>query len=140
MSSPENPSGHARPVTDETVEVELTDEDRKLVTLARGARARMGASEGAAVRDETGRTYSGATVSLNALSLSAIGLAVAQAVAAGGHHVDAVALVTGGELSEDDRNLISEFGHETTPIILADSRGTVSAVLEGDARIRGQQH
>ena len=35
---------------------ELLDaEDAKLVTLARGARARAGAAEGAAVRDDDGR-------------------------------------------------------------------------------------
>ena len=46
---------------------------------ARGARGRVGAAEGAAVRDDTGRTYSGATVSLASLKLSALALAVAQA-------------------------------------------------------------
>ena len=35
----------------------LDPEDRKLLTLARSARARNGVPEGAAVRDETGRTY-----------------------------------------------------------------------------------
>ncbi len=140
MSSPENPRGRAQSRADESADVELSHEDRKLVTLARGARSRVGAPEGAAVRDETGRTYSGATVSLETLSLSALGLAVAQAVAAGGHHIDAVALVTGGELTDDDRKLVKEFGHESTPIVLADSRGTVSAVLYGDARIRGHHH
>ena len=37
-------------------EGELSTEDRKLVTLARSARARVGAVEGAAVRDQDGRT------------------------------------------------------------------------------------
>ena len=35
----------------------LSAEDAKLVTLARGARARVGAIEGASVRDQDGRTY-----------------------------------------------------------------------------------
>jgi len=35
----------------------LSAEDNKLVTLARSARARVGAVEGAAVRDQDGRTY-----------------------------------------------------------------------------------
>ncbi len=43
---------------------ELDAEDAKLVTLARAARARIGAAEGAAVRDGDGRTYAGATVAL----------------------------------------------------------------------------
>ena len=36
----------------------------KLVTLARSARARSGAPEGAAVRDDIGRTYAASTVDL----------------------------------------------------------------------------
>ena len=36
---------------------ELIPEDAKLVTLARSARARTGAAQGAAVRDGDGRTY-----------------------------------------------------------------------------------
>lgn len=43
---------------------ELDAEDGKLVTLARSARARIGAPEGAAVRDGDGRTYAAATVAL----------------------------------------------------------------------------
>jgi hypothetical protein len=40
----------------------LDPEDAKLVTLARSARGRTGAPEGAAVRDTDGRTYLAATV------------------------------------------------------------------------------
>ena len=36
---------------------DVSDEDRKLVTLARSARARAGSEQGAAVRDGDGRTY-----------------------------------------------------------------------------------
>ena len=43
-------------------------EDAKLVTLARSARARLGAAEGAAVRDEMGRTYVAATWSCHRCS------------------------------------------------------------------------
>ena len=38
----------------------LTDEDAKLVVLARGAMARAEATSGAAVRDADGRTCAGA--------------------------------------------------------------------------------
>ena len=58
----------------------LTAEDTKLVTLARAARARTGAVEGAAVRDGEGRTYAAATVALPSLALTALQLAVASAV------------------------------------------------------------
>ena len=71
----------------------LSDEDAKLVTLARGARGRVGALEGAAVRDETGRTYSGATVALESLELSALRLAVAQAAASGARGLEAAVVV-----------------------------------------------
>jgi len=41
---------------------DLDAEDQKLVTLARSARARTQAAEGAAVRDTDGRTYAASTV------------------------------------------------------------------------------
>ena len=50
---------------------ELSAEDAKLVTLARTTRVRTGAAQGAAVRDQDGRTYAAASVSLTALTLSA---------------------------------------------------------------------
>jgi len=73
---------------------ELSAEDAKLVTLARGARARVGAVEGAAVRDQDGRTYAAATVVLPSLSVTALQLAVASAVAAGATKLEAAAVVT----------------------------------------------
>jgi hypothetical protein len=74
--------------------LELSTEDQKLVTLARAARARVAAIEGAAVRDGDGRTYAAATVSLPSLSLSALQLAVATAVASGAARIEAAAVVT----------------------------------------------
>jgi hypothetical protein len=73
---------------------ELSTEDAKLITLARTARARTGAIEGAAVRDGDGRTYASATVSLRSLALSALQLAVANAAAAGAGKLEAAAVVT----------------------------------------------
>ena len=72
----------------------LSAEDQKLVTLARSSRARVGASEGAAVRDQDGRTYASATVALPSLAVSALQLAVASAVAAGATKLEAAAVVT----------------------------------------------
>ncbi len=69
-------------------------EDLKIITLARSARARVAASEGAAVRDETGRTYAAAAVSLPSLKLSALRLAVAMAVSSGAASLEAAALVS----------------------------------------------
>jgi hypothetical protein len=72
----------------------LSAEDNKLVTLARSARARVGAVEGAAVRDQDGRTYAAASVVLPSMSVTALQLAVASAVAAGASSLEAVAVVT----------------------------------------------
>jgi hypothetical protein len=73
---------------------ELGTEDQKIITLARSARARVAAAEGAAVRDETGRTYAAAAVNLPSLRLSALRLAVAMAVSSGAAGLEAAALVS----------------------------------------------
>jgi hypothetical protein len=72
-------------------------EDQKIITLARAARARVEAAEGAAVRDETGRTYAAAAVALPSLQLSALHLAVAMAVSSGAAALEAAALVNDGK-------------------------------------------
>nr|WP_255621825.1 cytidine deaminase [Pseudonocardia sp. DSM 110487] len=74
----------------------LDAEDAKIVTLARSARARTGAAEGAAVRDTDGRTYAAATVALPSLTLTALQAAVAAAVSSGAPGLEAAAVVTGG--------------------------------------------
>jgi hypothetical protein len=74
----------------------LGPEDQKIITLARSARARAGTAEGAAVRDETGRTYAAATIGLPSLQLSALALAVAMAVSSGAGALEAAALVSDG--------------------------------------------
>lgn len=72
----------------------LDAEDAKLVTLARGSRARVGAAEGAAVRDEDGRTYAAATVTLPSLTLTALQAAVAAAVSSGAQELEAAVVVS----------------------------------------------
>ena len=72
-------------------------EDLKIITLARAARARVTAAEGAAVRDEAGRTYAAAAVALPSLRLSALRLAVAMAVSSGASSLEAAALVSDGD-------------------------------------------
>lgn len=79
---------------------DLDAEDVKLVTLARSARARTGAAQGAAVRDTDGRTYVAATVALASLSLSALQVAVAMAVSSGARGLEA-AVVLGDDPSDD---------------------------------------
>jgi hypothetical protein len=78
---------------------ELEPEDAKLVTLARSARARTGARQGAAVRDGDGRTYAASTVTLPSLELTALQVAVAMAVSSGAPGLEAVVVL--GENPED---------------------------------------
>ncbi|MCX4509149.1 MULTISPECIES: cytidine deaminase [Streptomyces] len=104
----------------------LGPEDRKIVTLARSARARNGVPEGAAVRDETGRTYVAGTVDLSSLKLSALQTAVAMAVASGAKSLEAAAVVTEAEaVSEADRAAVRDLGGADTPVVLAGPDGTV---------------
>jgi hypothetical protein len=76
-------------------------EDQKLITLARSARARTGAAQGAAVRDGDGRTYVAASVALPSLQLSALQVAVAMAVSSGAPGLEA-AVVLGDDPSDPD--------------------------------------
>jgi hypothetical protein len=80
----------------DVTEAELDQEDLKIITLARSARARVGSAEGAAVRDETGRTYAAAAIALPSLRVSALALAVAMAVSSGATTLEAAALVSEG--------------------------------------------
>ena len=102
----------------------LDAEDAKLVTLARGARGRIGAPQGAAVRDEMGRTYSGATVASGALMLSALQLAVAQAIAAGARGIEC-AVVCGAAGIDDDIAAVREFAGAGIQVIHASPDGSV---------------
>lgn len=105
---------------------DLDAEDRKLITLARSARARNRSPEGAAVRDETGRTYVATTVDLRSLRLSALRCAVAMAVASGATSLEAAAVVsTVDAVPEEDRAAVADLGGPTTPVLLAGSDGAV---------------
>ncbi|MFG3017570.1 cytidine deaminase [Streptomyces sp. NPDC048254] len=105
---------------------ELDPEDRKIVTLARSARARNGVPEGAAVRDSTGRTYVAGTVELASLKLSALRTAVAMAVASGAESLEAAAVVSGAEgVSAEDLAAVRDLGGPGTPVLLAGPDGEV---------------
>lgn len=108
---------------------DLDPEDTKIVTLARSALARTGADEGAAVRDTEGRTYTGCTVSLPSLTLSALQAAVVAAVASGATGLEAAAVVSGsGAVDAASLAAVRDLG-PTAPILLADQRGELSDVL-----------
>jgi hypothetical protein len=98
----------------------LAAEDAKLVTLARGARGRVGAPEGAAVRDQDGRTYAAASVALPSLTVTALQLAVASAAAAGATRLEAAAVVT-------EASTLDGAGHAAVRDLAADAPIFVAA-------------
>jgi cytidine deaminase len=99
---------------------DLDPEDAKLITLARSARARTGAAEGAAVRDDTGRTYVATSVDLPSLQLTALQAAVTAAVSSGVRTLEAAAVVT--DLLEVDRAIVDDLT-PTAPVLVADPKG-----------------
>ncbi|MFX0595202.1 cytidine deaminase [Melissospora conviva] len=104
---------------------ELAAEDAKLVTLARSARARIGAVEGAAVRDQDGRTYAAASVALPSLAITALQLAVASAAASGASRLEAAAVVTeASTLDGAGHSAVRDLSAEA-PIYVASPDGTV---------------
>lgn len=107
----------------------LSDEDAKLVTLARGARGRVGVARGAAVRDETGRTYSAADVTLPSLEISALQLAVAQAVAAGARGAEAAVVVADDPADDGGRRALADLGGPDVIVHLCAPDGAVLATV-----------
>ncbi|MCB0921193.1 MAG: cytidine deaminase [Actinobacteria bacterium] len=100
----------------------MSPDDQKLVALARAAKARIQAEQGAAVRDETGRSYAGATVALPSLQLSALDVAVAQAVAAGARGLEAAVVVSGHAPA---LSAVAELAGPGVPVWHCDARGDV---------------
>lgn len=108
--------------------IELQPEDAKLVVLARNTRARIGAAAGAALRDLDGRTYAGATVDLPSLQVSAMGVAIAMAVASGSKGVEAV-VVLGEPPVEADLIALREFAGSGVPVFVGDNAGKISEAV-----------
>jgi hypothetical protein len=90
-------------------------EDEKLVTLARSARARTGGAEGAAVRDDIGRTYVAATVALPALSLTALQAAIVGAASSGATALEAAVVVTAE--ADVDRGSLEGLGDPVVHVV-----------------------
>lgn len=107
---------------------ELDPEDAKMITLARSARTRITAAEGAAVRDADGRTYIGCTVALPSLRLSALQAAVVAAVSSGAKGIEAAAVVTeAAEVDSASVAAVRDLGIRA-PIFRADVTGSVLAI------------
>jgi hypothetical protein len=109
---------------------DVDPEDAKIVTLARSARARVNAAEGAAVRDTDGRTYAACTVELPSLKLTALQAAVAAAVASGAEGLEAAAVATdSAEVSAESVSAVRDLGAAAV-ILRADVRGEVVGVVQ----------
>lgn len=100
-------------------------EDDKLAVLAKGARSRVQAKAGAALRDETGRTYASAQVEIGSLKLSAVEMVVAQAVASGSTGVESVVILQPVELgiSDSDLDLVRAFSGSGVTLYVIDEAG-----------------
>lgn len=103
----------------------MDPEDNKLVVLARATRARTGAAQGAALRDNDGRTYAGATVDLPSLQVSALGVCIAMAVASGSKGAEA-AVVLGEALSDADLEALRDFAGAGIPVHVGSPSGTIA--------------
>jgi cytidine deaminase len=110
---------------------DLDPEDQKIVTLARSARARTGAAEGAAVRDTDGRTYAATTVDLPSLRLTALQAAVAAAVSSGVEGLEAAAVVTASEAVDQDSLAAVRDLTPGAPVLRADASGAVLETVVG---------
>jgi hypothetical protein len=108
---------------------DLDPQDAKLVTLARASMARIGAKQGAAVRDLDGRSYAAAPVALTCIRIGALDLALAQAVSAGASGLEAAAVVRAEEDGEISLAAVREVGGEGLPVYVANPKGEVVRVL-----------
>jgi hypothetical protein len=109
---------------------QLDAEDAKLITLARGARGRASAPEGAAVRDADGRTYAAASVRLPSFELTALQAAVAAAVSSGATALAAAAVVTGAD-APDAASLEAARDLGAQSVLVAGPDGTVRGRIAG---------
>lgn len=105
-------------------------EDIKIIGLARSARARTGAAQGASVRDTDGRTYAATSIGLPHLDLSAIALAVAMAVSSGAEGLEAVALAAEQGPSDTDLAVLRDLPGVGVKLWCADPAGVVHGLVD----------
>ena len=68
-------------------------EDMKLLTLAKSSLQRNSAAQSAALRDGTGRTHVGNSITLTSLKLDALEVALAMAISSGANQIEAGVVV-----------------------------------------------
>jgi hypothetical protein len=107
-------------------------EDVKIITLAKSARARTGAAQGASVRDTDGRTYAATNVNLPSLRLSAVDVAVAMAVSSGAAGLEAVAVAGADEPADEDLAAVRELPGQDVVVWVTDPAGAVQKVIRLD--------
>ncbi len=106
---------------------DLDAEDAKLVTLARSARVRTGGDEGAAVRDDMGRTYAAGAVSLPSLRLTALQAACAAALSSGSDRLESAVVCTdANDLAAEDDALRTDLGVATVHLVTRDGSLTAT--------------
>lgn len=115
-------------MTEGSMGAALDAEDAKLVTLARGARERIRADHGAAIRDDTGRTFAAADAFLPSVSLSAIQVAAAQAWISGARGLEAAVVITAQPDRVPDAAALVDIGGVGLPVIVCLPDGTVAHV------------
>jgi hypothetical protein len=104
---------------------EMTNpEDAKLVTLATSTLARSGASQAAALRDTTGRTYVAINVASPALTLDAFEAVLAVALASGITGIESVVAI-----GDQPANSAAIKGFApTATVFYIDSSGAILAI------------
>jgi hypothetical protein len=107
---------------------ELDAEDAKLVTLARGARERIRADFGAAVRDDTGRTYAAADALLPSIPLSAVQVVAAQAWISGARGLEAAVIIAPQPDRVVDTTALVDLGGGEVPVIVCTPDGAVARI------------
>jgi hypothetical protein len=107
-------------------------EDIKIIGLARAARARTGAAQGASVRDTDGRTYAATSVALPSLTLSAVALAVAMAVSSGAEGLEAVALTSDEAPADADLAVVRDLPGTGVVLWWSDPSGVVQGLVDVD--------
>ncbi|MET1006775.1 MAG: cytidine deaminase [Propionibacteriaceae bacterium] len=107
-------------------------EDVKIIGLARAARARTNAAQGACVRDTDGRTYAATSVALAHLTLSGIAVAVAMAVSSGAEGLEAVALSSVEGPDDSDLAAVRDLPGEGVVVWWTDPAGVVQGLVSVD--------